>query len=320
MRRNFATWAGSDGYLSDDELDQLMSDPAITGEDAAAMAVIHRYNSDLEDLSDDELGIENDGLTLADLAAYERNVAAGGKATMDGSHSSHRNRQLGTPGQLFADAGRKVDYTAIRQGGLGDCYFLAALVGRAASDPGYIDEIITPNTNGTYTIAFPGRGEVTIDAPTDAEIAQYSTSGRDGLWLAVVEKAYARVRSDDDENDPYEEIGDGGSLSEGIETVTGHETDSDLLSMTSLSTTRRKLTEAFDNARVVTASVHSGNDLKLPTGHAYTVLAFDGTDLTIRNPWGNSGGTGDTDGDGIFTVSLDDFDDIFREVCYEAAE
>ena len=49
-------------------------------------------------------------------------------------------------------------------------------------------------------------------------------------------------------------------------------------------------------------------------------LAFDGSDLTIRNPWGNSGGTGDTDGDGIFTVSLDDFDDIFREVCYEAAE
>ena len=97
--------------------------------------------------------------------------------------------------------------------------------------------------------------------------------------------------------------------------------------------TRKKLDKAFGKVdgkkRMVTAAIWSENEYNLPKGHAYTVMKWDGEMLTIRNPWGTNrapkpGGKQlrKADGEnpyrtGKFAMTLDEFYDVFSEICYE---
>src|SRR5688572_28883252 len=100
--------------------------------------------------------------------------------------------------------------------------------------------------------------------------------------------AYAQARGGANV-DANEEIGEGGSLATGMEALTTNGIDTDTLSLTALSTTREKLQRALNGRqrKMVTAAISSENDLHIPSHHAYTVTAWDGTRLTIRNPWGH---------------------------------
>jgi len=81
---------------------------------------------------------------------------------------------------------------------------------------------------------------------------------------------------------------------------------------------------------MVTAAIWSENEYNLPKGHAYTVMDWDGKMLTIRNPWGTNrapkpGGKQlravdkktDPYRTGKFAMTLDEFYDVFSEICYE---
>ena len=61
----------------------------------------------------------------------------------------------------------------------------------------------------------------------------------------------------------------------------------------------------------------SENDLHLPDGHAYSVIGWDGTNLTIRNPWGSNPGKAPGSATGVFQLTLERFDEIFSEISYE---
>ena len=98
--------------------------------------------------------------------------------------------------------------------------------------------------------------------------------------------------------------------------------------------TRKKLDKAFGKVdgkkRMVTAAIWSENEYNLPKGHAYTVMDWDGKMLRIRNPWGTNRApkpegkqlravdkNTDPYRTGNFAMTLDEFYDVFSEICYE---
>jgi len=61
-----------DGFLSKSELSDAVMNSKYTGKDAQAVAALYRAQDRLEELSNDEFGDENDGITRADLQAFEK--------------------------------------------------------------------------------------------------------------------------------------------------------------------------------------------------------------------------------------------------------
>ena len=118
----------------------------------------------------------------------------------------------------------------VRQGKLGDCYFLASLAGIAHYNPSFVREMIRDNNDGTYTIRFFNWNNTNSDStglaenPTpiyirvDAKLPQvtssqstayaaYTINDREdsltastpdekgiGRWVALIEKAHAIFR------------------------------------------------------------------------------------------------------------------------------
>lgn len=60
-----------DGYLSESELATAVQSDEYKGRDAQVVAALYKAQDDIEELSNDELGDENDGITKADLAKLE---------------------------------------------------------------------------------------------------------------------------------------------------------------------------------------------------------------------------------------------------------
>lgn len=322
VHANFSKWdKDGNGYISKGEANTLLTDPSIKGADAAAVAALHKYLSELEELSNDEWGDEDDGLTEKDLAEFDKKPIKG----VDAIHKSGARKIKGQSRELFPKGVPSL--SALRQGPLGDCYFLAALGSLIAKDPSAIGKMIQEHKRGTppkpfaYTVTFPGRGKVVVAPPTDAEIARYSSSGADGLWLPVLEKAYAEARvGDDSKVNRQDEIGEGDSVAEGIATLSSSGTDTDILSLTSLETTKTKLDAAFPKGKqkkMVTALIKSENDLKLPKHHVYSVIGWKGDKIKLRNPWGYNPKGAPGEADGIFELELAKFDDIFSHISYE---
>lgn len=63
--------ADGDGFVSESEVDAAMKDKSFTGQDAQLVAVLKKHQDDLEELSNDETGDENDGVTAADIAKFD---------------------------------------------------------------------------------------------------------------------------------------------------------------------------------------------------------------------------------------------------------
>ena len=101
---------------------------------------------------------------------------------------------------LFASGGPSP--LDIKQGSLGDCYFLVSLMAIAKDDPDRIRQMVTDLGDGTYAVRFH-----TDDAEqyyrVDGDLQTFNSSGaiiyaklgaEQSLWVAIVEKAYAFFR------------------------------------------------------------------------------------------------------------------------------
>lgn len=334
-----------DGYVSEEELDSAATatgEDEYTGADAVTIATLRRYRTNLEELSDDEYFDENSGVTLADLRAYGEALA---KLREDGTpipeelgglgymFQSSTDRLNGSSPELVGEDGP--DLASTHQGSIGSCSFHAAVGGMLDQGRGQdLMDMISENDDGTYTVTFPGAEAVTVNAPTETELAMGATAGANGQWLTILEKAYGRSRDADAGMDVD---GAPGSLVDAISTLTGNDTNRDLTAFTSESTHHERLQDALNNGRIVTASNMGDTVQGIPGKHAYTVMHYDpeSQTVTLRNPWGSpmegtnydnwgertnpDGQTADGDQDGVFTVTLEEFDDIFRDVAYEEA-
>lgn len=333
VRARFGDWdKDKDGYLSRTEIDTAMLDKTNAGDDAAALATLKARVDQLEELSDDEYGDENDGVTKKDLEEYKTGVEDGKiDQSTENTFGGFKWKLERQSMDLFANG--TPDWKSVEQGRIGDCSYLAAIVAKTKNDPEAIKKMIKDNGDGTYDVTLPGKKPVKVTRPTEAELAYFGTAGKDGLWLSVLEKAIGQSEGRGNllwnTKLPQDEL-NGALGSTGIRSISSRSADGDFLSVTSQNRTRARLDDAFKNNRVVTAGIRrsltdDGDTAVLPTGHAYSVIGWDRkTDtITLRNPWGRrelrdaNGKPIDGTDDGIFTMKMADFYKNFSMINYE---
>lgn len=272
-------------------------------------ALVERVESALERAAE----IDEELLWSAPRESFSDGEGEVGDPTGQGEHEP-----LEGPVDLSDDA---FDLSQIKQGGIGDCWFLAAAGAVGADDPDFIRDHIQHNPDGSYTVTLYDDGEP-VDVRVDA-----STIGGDGVtgpgdeptWLSIYEKAAAAHMGGD-----YADI-DSDQISRGLEMITGRDTDSD--GDRGLDDIRDDL----DGGRTLVVSTEdesdssinpfdtSINDDNVVPNHAYVIESVEERDgetiIRLANPWGADGGTG-SDGhfkDGVLELTEDEFHDNFDE-------
>lgn len=93
---------------------------------------------------------------------------------------------VGFSGKLWRDHGPVPD--DVRQGAAGDCWCLAAAQAAAANRPAQIENMITKNVNGTYTVQFRDGPRVTVTNEFPVEGVGFT---KEAGWPTILEKAVA---------------------------------------------------------------------------------------------------------------------------------
>jgi hypothetical protein len=191
----------------------------------------------------------------------------------------------------------------------------------AATRPDAIHNMIKSNSDGSFTVTFPGAPHepTTVLPPTEAELAYYGGTSQKGLWPWVLRKAYGKYCNQSfSRRDPTNLLGggtdlegaDGGSShDDGIKILTGHRVHKDHLALTSYAAMSEHLNQAINDSHaerrhLVTASIWSvgGHETKdsFLIGHDYSVVGFKpdrvnpaDSKVTVRDPISaESGGSG----------------------------
>lgn len=342
------------GRLSKSELGQVLGRQQYNAEASASITMAYKNYTEMSTVHEDSNWLphlpQNKYLDKLPLHAYDERgisrkdlsdfVALGVKRDAKVSEAMGRYSMASYGGgsikqELFPKGLESIRPDHIEQGELGDCYFLAAVASLAHTPQGkqQIFNMIQSLPDQRYQVTFPGKEPIVIDAPTTGEMSMYGNSGQDGLWLSVLEKAYAQQTNQDawlKKGNPYEKIGSGALLKTGVSAVTGKSTQTDILVVTPMDTLRLKLEIALPLQKVVTAGINNnpfgdgrtGNGL--PVGHAYSILGYDRSSdtITVRNPWGSTevlneqGQTRDGRNDGTFEMPLEEFSKTFHMVTF----
>ncbi len=214
------------------------------------------------------------------------------------------------------------------QGALGDCYLLSSLSAVAQSHPELLKNAITTNRDGTYTVTFFERADmskpatkeqVTIDgkfAMKDGQFEYAAAREPSELWPQIFEKAYAAWKGS------FGKI-EGGMGADALEALTGAKPGFTLLTP--------DLTPAQAFAAVKAALADKGCVVALsqpfhPTepglvaDHAYTLLGTEEKDgqqlVKLRNPWGSGEPGADGKDDGVFTLPVEKFIKAYTMIEY----
>lgn len=210
----------------------------------------------------------------------------------------------------------------VRQGGLGDCYFLAALAGVVTEDQEIIRNGVLPHRDtrgnivaGQYDVRLYVQGAgvareqwITVsdimlrDGGYNEAYAQTTDNDHDGAWehwVALYEKAYAVLRGAGDVDRGYREAGKGGWGGEAYFALTGRP----MLQRDPSMMDGGRLLDILDRANpadgsVVLVGTRGKSDREdiaqgLPANHMYQVLGTYADEwsgepmVTLRNPWGH---------------------------------
>ncbi len=315
FKQSFANWdCNRDGVLTKDELDQALQNPAIKGNQAAALAAIKIY-------SRTTWKEENSTQTfsLADLCSSNNTTGSGTTTALPklvSLFNTYQKKIAQESALLFSDGRPHIE--EIRQGKTGDCYFLSTIGGLAYHTPQRVIDMISQNSDGSYTVTFPRHRPIAVPAPTDAEIACYSDAGEDGVWLHVCEKAYAIYKNKKtrrDATEALEVVIHGGSGARMLMFMTGNSCIRYPTKTTSIEQLRQELIEALSNHRIVNTGT---------SGHCLTILEYNpSTDIvTVWNPWGTSGIYSTVNqqmNHGVFSMPLTDLQNYFVSILPETA-
>jgi hypothetical protein len=319
-----------------DVFDQVRRDNVVTAAELADLQLIVASPADVpmaapvRELSrkvvgDDPANAHYQGVALGDLAAGSTGTQLGRlvnkwfrgtdhPVAIDfWDHSiSYSYERAG--GSLFQNGISRED---IKQGGVGDCYFMAGLAETAQHRPDLIQHMFSDNGDNTFTVRFYNNGVadyVTVDRylPVDAShhfvFANYgalASNTANELWVALAEKAYAQANESgwiyQDGTNSYNGTGadssdgiNGGSPGRAMEQLTGKTATSKLTA----TTTADDLLAAFNAGRMVTFSSKDADSLVDPDvvgNHAYALAGYDASTgkFKLFNPWGVNGGTED---------------------------
>lgn len=212
--------------------------------------------------------------------------------------------------ELFSDAGPVSD--DVKQGQVGDCYFLAPLSSLARVNPNEIRQSIVDLGDGTYGVHFKKSG-ADVFVRVDADLATYSwgapayagLGAQGSLWVSVMEKAWAQFRTT---ANTYASIS-GGWMST-VYTALGL-SNTNTYSAANATSLANLMKQGLAQGKSVTIGIGTPkNGCPCVGNHAYDVVSVQ-TDangnvisLKLRNPWGVDGAGNDgTPSDGYVTAT-----------------
>jgi hypothetical protein len=211
-------------------------------------------------------------------------------------------------GQLFVNG---VSYTDIRQGGIGDCYYLSSLAETALKNPSAITSMFIVNGDGTYTVRFMDGAKaqyVTVNTqlPTDGNgylvfdgMGQQASSSSNELWVELAEKAYVEINESGwirpaswgGGQNVYNAIS-GGCMFMALNQITGQTTVAETATVNSTAAFNA-FAAAFNAGKsVCLGSVDDPSNSLIVGDHAYAVLSVNTQNdtVTVYNPWGINNG------------------------------
>lgn len=216
-------------------------------------------------------------------------------------------------GKLFQNG---ISYLDVKQEDLGDCYFLASLAETDLRTPATIQNMFIDNGDNTWTVRFYHDGKadyVTVDnqLPTtsinaDPGAAVFAGWGGGGsnnpaneLWVALAEKAYAQMNESGvlgrDGKNSYQSLTDGFGRN-ALAHITGRPVENGHVTwgIFGQNDDIGKITSAWQQGQLVTLGTKNNDDVysNVAKSHEYALVAYDGHDFTLFNPWGVDGGTG----------------------------
>ena len=342
-----------DQVLQPGEVDIAVIDPLLSAEFSEAVAVLKAGFADIQHLHKEGWFARKNGITLADLLVFERLLLMEDTEGERAQHShllnlaqvihervlqsAHLKRQLfENPSAPLAS----ICPEAIRQGLVGDCYFLAALGSVVATNPQIVTRIIGQNSDNSYTVTFPGARDepITIEPPGLIELSLYAKITHFGIWPCVLEKAYGQFLISHGYKRtviPTDATEAAQHVYEAFDLITGQMGRWQLVSELDDEEISKSFSAAFKEQRAVAAaslpSARGDRDVTadgLPSQHAYSVLAWKPKtrQLTLRNPWGQVSDRQNERGalfaeeqcpDGVFTMTLDQLRRNFVAIYYE---
>jgi hypothetical protein len=244
-----------------------------------------------------------------------------------------------------------VHWNDVSQGGVGDCYFMSAIGAVAKSDPSLLKKLIKgPFKDGSYEVTLHIKDNkffnfmekrtaqkvvVTAEFLVDSSGRPlYTGSGDAELWVMLLEKAFALLRGRE-RTDKKRKMGDGYNIltggwgEEGMEVLTGKEASTLWIKKMSDEKIKATITDALADKRPITTGTIPGpaegkkatkeqvaaQKLNIVLQHEYFVLSFDGSNITLQNPWNAE--TVDGDGRGDITISFADYRTYYRNICVQ---
>ncbi|BBO30422.1 C2 family cysteine protease [Lacipirellula parvula] len=206
-------------------------------------------------------------------------------------------------GQLFVNG---ASYEDIKQGSVGDCYFMASLAEVALKNPAAVTNMFIVNGDGTYTLRFYNGGQtayVTVDSnlPTDgagrfiyAGMGQLAASAGNELWTMLAEKGYVQLNEMG-----WQRAGLTGSGQNSYAAIAGGYCYAALGHITGQATVAFAQTSSAANFNVFVTAFNQGKMIEFASkstpasnavvgGHAYAVVGYNAQTQTITlfNPWG----------------------------------
>jgi hypothetical protein len=256
--------------------------------------------------------------------------------------------KTGSVGAVDENTG--IHWNDVSQGGVGDCYFLSAIGAVAKADPSLLKKLIKgPFKDGSYEVTLhikedkffdflekrtPHKVTITSEFLVDGNGAPiYAGSGDSELWVMLLEKAYALLRGKEQTDmshhgKSYDSL-EAGWGEEGIEVLTGKEASMLWVPNMSIQEITTQISTALADRRPIATGTIEGPAQGVKANaaqaaaakanlvflHEYFVLAFDGSKITLQNPWNAE--QVDGDGRGDITISIADYKRWFRDLCIQ---
>jgi hypothetical protein len=351
LNGDWASWTGSaNGSLTLADVDKLLTNPNITGSQAAVLGMI-------ADQMNGDISVRPNASPSYSLAQVQQNVFGNNnsESAVFGTSSYAFSYYIQVAGQIASSTNSNGSfnlygsYTApqmssIQQGALGDCYYLASIDAILNQSPQLISKLITQNANGTFTVTFPKATNQQASSETvtltDSEIADFNIATNNGCWLAVMGLAENDVLvalsnstnrttknafavSSAELATPLGVVSDGGYPTQSFNLLTGQAYNAVTQRNYNVTYIDKLLTTDFsgDLAMGVESSDHS---LAIIGWNAQTQT------VTILNPWGITGPYGYEEDpgvsnsrmqvqmvNGVFTLTtaqmLQDFDEVVAQ-------
>ena len=231
------------------------------------------------------------------------------------------------PGSSLFENGATAEDVVQGQNGsryLGDCWLLGSLAAIAHTQPNILEEAITDHGDGTYTVRLykeDSRGSMVADDIRVEGSLPRTANGQDAyaqrqnpheIWVGIIEEAFASWKGS------YGAL-DGGIPSDALTALTGRSTETEFMNDAAPQELGEMMQSVSTSGEPMVAASRADLSLQqggIVPGHAHTILDVSeqgGTTLiTLRDPFAMYEPDGNGAKDGVFTLTLEEFQQRFQ--------